>query len=117
MDPENYSILKEEADKINQAKKTGKRVITVGTTSTRIIEHGYKNNQVHNSEGSCGLYIYPGYQFKAIDSLITNFHTPKSTPFLLTSAFGGKCLIKQAYEYAISKEFRFYSYGDSMLIL
>lgn len=109
--------MEQEAKKINKAIQENKRIITIGTTSTRVIEHCFNGNHIKSGHGKTDLFIYPEYHFKGVNCLITNFHMPKSTPFLLASAFGGKKLVKQAYEYAISKDFQFYSYGDAMLIL
>lgn len=117
MDSERYFIEESEADKLNQARKNGKRIITVGTTSTRVVEHCFRDGKINAGSGESNLFIYPGYQFKAVDSIVTNFHMPKSSPFLLTCSFGGTELIKKAYRFSIENDFRFYSYGDSMLIL
>ena len=114
MEEEFFEITPETADLINGAK----RVIGVGSTSTRVIESvADEKGMVAPSSGSTGLYIYPGYRFKRIDALLTNFHLPKSTLYLLVCAFAGKDLIRQTYGYAIENRFRFYSYGDCTLIL
>lgn len=114
MEEEYYWLSEESARKINDAE----RVVAVGTTVTRVLEsvsdhRGY----VAASSGQTRLFIYPGYQFKRVDALLTNFHLPKSTLFLLVCAFAGETLIRKAYETAIANRFRFYSYGDCMLIL
>ncbi|GMT50180.1 MAG: hypothetical protein IEMM0008_1719 [bacterium] len=117
MDAEHYTLTENEAHKINRAIQSNKRVITVGTTATRVLEHSFNNGMLEHGEGYTELFIYPTYSFKVVNTLITNFHMPRSTPYLLTSAFGGTGLIREAYQYAISKQFNFFSYGDSMMIL
>ncbi len=118
MDPELFEIGKNQAIELNNAKLNN-RIISIGTTSTRVIEYCYnKNNYLFKEEeGLTNLFIYPGYHFNAISGMITNFHMPRSTPYLLVTALGGFDLVKKAYKIAIEKKFRFYSYGDSMLIL
>jgi S-adenosylmethionine:tRNA ribosyltransferase-isomerase len=111
--PEYYDIKKEASDKIAWAKKNGGRVITVGTTSTRAIE---TSSGKHGS-GETSIFIYPGYKFTTIDAMITNFHLPRSTPLMMACAFAGKDAIFKAYAEAIEKKYRFYSYGDAMLIV
>jgi S-adenosylmethionine:tRNA ribosyltransferase-isomerase len=115
--PEIFSLSDASAQAINQARAAGKRIVAVGTTSARVLEAQHRNGQVQAGEGYCGLFIYPGYQFQVIDRLITNFHLPKSTLLLLVSAFAGRDLVLKAYQTAISQGYRFYSYGDCMLIL
>jgi S-adenosylmethionine:tRNA ribosyltransferase-isomerase len=107
------------AEAINQAKQSGKRVICVGTTSVRLVEAAaQKNNSpVQPFEGWVDLFILPGYQFRVVDAMVTNFHLPKSTLLMLVSAFAGKDLIDKAYRTAIAEKYRFYSFGDAMLIL
>ncbi len=117
LDEERYIIKESEANKINRAIESGNRVIAVGTTVTRTIEHSFKDGKVIAGEGKTNLYIYPGYNFRVVNAIISNLHIPKSTPLLLISAFAGKALINKAYDYAIKREFRFFSYGDSMLII
>ena len=97
--------------------RQGKNIVAVGTTSVRVLESQFQNGQVRAGEGYCGLFIYPGYQFKVVDRLLTNFHLPKSTLLLLVSAFAGRDLVLQAYREAIAERYRFYSYGDCMLVL
>jgi S-adenosylmethionine:tRNA ribosyltransferase-isomerase len=106
------------AESINLAKQSGKRVICVGTTSVRLVEAAAQKSSgdVQPFEGWVDLFILPGYQFRVVDSMITNFHLPKSTLLMLVSAFAGKELIDKAYQTAISEKYRFYSFGDAMLI-
>ncbi|MDY0133081.1 MAG: tRNA preQ1(34) S-adenosylmethionine ribosyltransferase-isomerase QueA [Desulforegulaceae bacterium] len=114
---EKYFIDKENALKINEAVKKGKRIIAVGTTSVRTLEFACENNGfISSGEGCCDLYIYPGYKFKIVDSIITNFHLPKSTLLMLVSAFAGFDIIKKAYKEAVENQYRFFSYGDSMFL-
>lgn len=112
---EKYSLDKVSYEKIIRAKKSKNKVIAVGTTSTRVLEHIFlsKNPKL---QGYTDIYIYPGYQFKCVDMLVTNFHLPKSSLLLLVSALAGKENILNAYSQAILKGYRFYSYGDAMLI-
>ena len=118
MHTEHFYIKKEDSDKINQAKKEGRRVIAVGTTSCRVLE-SVTNEQglVEAVESDTGIFIYPGYKFKCIDGLITNFHLPQSTLLMLVSAFAGKEYIMKAYEEAVKEKYRFFSFGDAMIIL
>lgn len=117
MHSEYYSINKEVATALNQAKKQGKRIIAVGTTTTRTLESVYlKYNEFREDSGHTDIFIYPGFEFKAIDALITNFHLPKSTLMMLISAFAGKETIMNAYKEAVKEEYRFFSFGDSMFI-
>lgn len=117
MHSEHYYIKKEVADALNQAKANGKKIISVGTTTTRTLESVYKKygKFVETSEDT-NIFIYPGYKFEAIDGLITNFHLPKSTLLMLVSAFSTKELMKEAYEIAVKNEYRFFSFGDAMFI-
>ena len=118
MHTEHFYIKKEEADKINKAKREGHRVIAVGTTSCRVLETiANENGEVADTEADTGIFIYPGYKFKCIDSLITNFHLPESTLIMLVSSLAGKEFIMQAYEKAVQEKYRFFSFGDAMLIL
>ena len=117
MHSEYYSMTKEVADTLNTAKKEGKRIIAVGTTTTRTLETIMtKYNEFTSCSGWTDIFIYPGYKFKAIDGLITNFHLPKSTLIMLVSAFSSKKIILNAYKEAVSKQYRFFSFGDSMFI-
>ena len=102
---------------VNQAKEAGNRVIAVGTTCVRTLEYlSDDNGRLSSGSGHCDLYIYPGYQFKLSDAIITNFHLPRSTLLMLVSAFAGRKTILSAYEEAIAHGYRFYSYGDAMFI-
>lgn len=118
MHTEHYYIKQEDADKINKAKLAGKRVIAVGTTSCRTLETiaDPKTGMVNACEGDTGIYIYPGYKFKCIDGLITNFHLPESTLIMLVSAFAGKDYIMKAYKHAVDEKYKFFSFGDAMFI-
>lgn len=118
MDYETYHVPENTAAEINRAKEEGRRVIAVGTTVTRTLESAAeKDGKVKPGEGSTNLFIYPGYRFKVIDALITNFHLPRSTLLMLVSAFAGRERILNAYREAVEKGYRFYSYGDAMFIL
>ena len=118
MDYETYHVPEDTAAEINRAKEEGRRVIAVGTTVTRTLESAAeKDGKVKSGEGSTNLFIYPGYRFKVIDALITNFHLPRSTLLMLVSAFAGRERILNAYREAVKKGYRFYSYGDAMFIL
>ncbi|MDD5082808.1 MAG: tRNA preQ1(34) S-adenosylmethionine ribosyltransferase-isomerase QueA [Dehalococcoidales bacterium] len=116
-----YGVLSQEvADQINQAKADGRRIICVGTTSVRLVEAAAQANHsapLQPFTGWVDLFILPGYQFRIVDALITNFHLPESTLLMLVSAFAGKELIDHAYREAITQKYRFYSFGDAMLIL
>ncbi len=117
MHSEFYMVSKESADILNKAKENGQRIISVGTTSTRVLESNYsKYGMFKETNESTDIFIYPGYEFKAIDALITNFHLPKSTLLMLISALASKDLIMKAYKEAIEREYRFFSFGDSMFI-
>ncbi len=112
-----YSISKETADSINRAGLGKRRIVAVGTTSVRTLEYASdENGVVKPGEGYCDLFIFPGYRFKVVDSMITNFHLPQSTLLMLVSAFAGRETMLHAYQEAISNRYRFYSYGDAMLI-
>lgn len=112
-----YSISQEAACQINKAKNEGRRIVAVGTTTVRTLEYLADNlGHVMPGSGTCDLYIYPGYNFKCVDAMITNFHLPKSTLLMLVSAFYDKNRILSAYKVAIEKDYRFFSYGDAMLI-
>ena len=117
MHSEFYMVLQEAADKINRAKESGHRVIAVGTTSTRTLEAAAdENGRLHETSGWTEIFIYPGYQFKVIDALITNFHLPQSTLVMLVSALAGREHVLHAYEIAVKERYRFFSFGDAMLI-
>ncbi len=114
---ERYFISPETADAINAARTSGRRIIAVGTTTVRTLEYAAdRNGLVAAGAGECDLFIYPGYEFNIIDAMITNFHLPKSTLLMLVSAFAGRERILNAYQEAIENQYRFYSYGDAMLI-
>lgn len=118
MHSETFEITQEAAEKINNAKANGKKLIAVGTTTVRTLETAYqKYGCIKACHDHSELFIYPPYEFKVIDKLITNFHLPKSTLLMLVSALAGKDFIFKAYEEAIKNEYRFFSYGDCMLIL
>ena len=118
MHSEHFYIKKEDADKINNTKKNGGRIISVGTTSCRVLESiADEKGFVKEVEGDTSIFIYPGYKFKCIDSLITNFHLPESTLLMLVSALAGKDYILNAYNEAVKEKYRFFSFGDAMLIL
>ena len=118
MHSEFYKIEQSEADKINNAKKEGHRVIAVGTTSTRTLESAAdENGFLTEKSGWTEIFIYPGYQFKVIDALITNFHLPESTLVMLVSALAGREHVLAAYETAVEEKYRFFSFGDAMFIV
>lgn len=117
MHSEHYHISKETADLINETKKKGGRVISVGTTSTRTLESvATKNGCICEDEDNTSIFIYPGYKFKCIDALITNFHLPESTLIMLVSALAGYNNIMNAYNIAVKEKYRFFSFGDAMFI-
>ena len=117
MHSEFYMVTQEAADKINNAKKSGHRVICVGTTSCRTIESAAdENGMLKESSGWTEIFIYPGYQFKVLDCLITNFHLPESTLLMLVSALAGREHVLAAYEEAVKEGYRFFSFGDAMFI-
>ena len=118
MHSEHYYIKPEDAEKINKTKQNGGRIISVGTTSCRVLESvADENGLVKAVEGDTSIFIYPGYKFKCIDGLITNFHLPESTLLMLVSALARKDYIMQAYKEAVKEHYRFFSFGDAMLIL
>jgi S-adenosylmethionine:tRNA ribosyltransferase-isomerase len=118
MEGERYVLGLDSAEKINHAKRAGHRIVAVGSTSTRALEWiAFKKGEIVADEGIARLYIRPGDPFRVLDALITNFHLPRSTPLLLVAAFAGLELVRRAYREAIEREYRFYSYGDAMLIL
>lgn len=117
MHSEFYMVSQEAADKINRAKENGHRVIAVGTTSTRTLEAAAdENGHLQETSGWTEIFIYPSYQFKVIDALITNFHLPQSTLVMLVSALAGREHVLHAYETAVKEKYRFFSFGDAMLI-
>ncbi|HEY7221847.1 MAG TPA: tRNA preQ1(34) S-adenosylmethionine ribosyltransferase-isomerase QueA [Candidatus Binatia bacterium] len=118
MEGERYTLSAETAEKINRAKLAGRRVVAVGSTSTRALEWVVRQHgRIVADEGVARLYLRPGDQFRVLDALVTNFHLPRSTPLILVAAFAGLDLVKRAYREAIERGYRFYSYGDAMLIL
>jgi len=118
MHSEYYRINLEAAEQINRAKREGRRVIAVGTTAARTLESvGDDQGRVSPGDGWTDIFIYPGYSFKVVDALLTNFHFPKSTLVMLVSALAGRELILKAYEIAVVERYRFFSFGDAMLIL
>lgn len=117
MHSEFYQITKEAADKINRAKSSGKRVICVGTTSCRTVESAADRNGIlHESCDNTEIFIYPGYKFKVLDGLITNFHLPESTLVMLVSALAGRENVLRAYDIAVKEKYRFFSFGDAMFL-
>ena len=118
MHSEYYVVEQAEADKINNARKNGGRIISVGTTSTRTLESVTdENGFVHAGSGWTKIFIYPGYKFKAVDCLITNFHLPESTLIMLVAAMVGREKILETYETAVREKYRFFSFGDAMFIV
>ena len=118
MHRERYCLSPEAAERINRARKRGGRVIAVGTTSARVLETcADEQGVLHAAEGDTALFVYPGYRFKGVDALITNFHLPRSSLLLLVSAFAGREKMLAAYNDAVERRYRFYSYGDAMLIV
>lgn len=118
MHTEFFSVSKESADVINECKKNGGRVFAVGTTSCRTLESASdENGVVHAMSGDTGIFIYPGYRFKAVDALLTNFHLPESTLVMLVSAFASREKILDTYRVAVEEKYRFFSFGDAMLIV
>ena len=118
MHSEHFYIKQEDVDKINNAKKNRGRIIAVGTTSCRVLESvADENGVLKETEGDTNIFIYPGYKFKCIDGLITNFHLPESTLIMLVSSLAGKEFIMDAYEKAVEEKYRFFSFGDAMVIL
>ncbi len=118
MHVEHYEIPHTSAEIINQAKRAGRKIVAVGTTSVRSLESAFDENtgEIASGRGSTQLFILPPYRFKVVDQLMTNFHTPESTLLVLVSAFGGREFIRAAYEHAVQEEYRFFSYGDAMFI-
>jgi S-adenosylmethionine:tRNA ribosyltransferase-isomerase len=112
-----YRIEDATAAAINEARRQGGRVVAVGTTSVRVLESAATDGEVRAGEGWTGLFILPGYRFRVVDAMLTNFHLPKSTLLMLVSAFAGRDRILAAYAAAIERRYRFYSFGDCMLIL
>ena len=116
MHEEYFSIPQETVELIRRTKENHKRVIAVGTTSIRTLESAVIDGELKAMSGATNIFIYPGYEFKVIDAIITNFHLPKSTLIMLISAFGGREFILRAYEEAVKERYRFFSFGDAMLL-
>ena len=117
MHSEHYFMDKETASILNQAKKEKRRIIAIGTTVTRTLESVYhKYHEFRECSDDTSIFIYPGFEFLAIDALITNFHLPKSTLVMLVSAFASRDIILNAYKHAIENNYRFFSFGDAMFL-
>jgi len=118
MESERYTVPEETALAVNAAKLAGRRVLAVGTTSVRTLEHAARDRSiVRAGAGAADLFITPGFRFRVVDLLLTNFHLPRSTPLILLAAFAGLEATRRAYTEAIARRYRFYTYGDAMLIL
>ncbi|OGT06853.1 MAG: tRNA preQ1(34) S-adenosylmethionine ribosyltransferase-isomerase QueA [Gammaproteobacteria bacterium GWE2_37_16] len=116
MHAERVTVSPEVCEKILQTKKRGNRVVAVGTTVVRSLETAAQNGEIASFDGETGIFIYPGYKFRCVDAMITNFHLPKSTLLMLVAAFAGYDLIKEVYQEAVKEKYRFFSYGDAMLL-
>jgi len=119
LDRESYTIPEEAASKLNRARRERRRVVAVGTTTVRALEDGFPrsgNRSIQPGTGEAGLFIYPGYQFQVVGSILTNFHLPQSTLLMLVCAFAGQQATLKAYQHATQEKYRFYSYGDCMLV-
>ncbi len=117
MHREAYYIAPETAERLNTDKKRGRRILAVGTTTVRALESASAGGDLKGGSGETNLFIYPGYEFRFVDALLTNFHLPRSTLLMMVSAFAGRDLILRAYREAVAERYRFFSYGDCMLIL
>lgn len=117
MHEEEYSVPDSTAEAVRRARREGRPVVAVGTTSVRTLESAWSDGDLRSGPGSTRLFLYPGRKFRVVDALFTNFHTPESTLLMLVSAFAGKDLVLRAYEEAVRLRYRFFSYGDAMLIL
>jgi S-adenosylmethionine:tRNA ribosyltransferase-isomerase len=118
MHPEEFSVTDNAASAINNAMAQGKRIVSVGTTTTRVLEHlMHTQRRISPGNGSTDIFIYNGFSFKSVDALLTNFHLPCSTLLMLVAAFGGHDKVMEAYKEAVERRYRFYSYGDAMLII
>ena len=118
MHAEHFCITREVADEINRRRQAGGRIVCVGTTSCRVLESVTDEcGIVHPMEGETKIFIYPGYRFRAVDALITNFHLPESTLLMLVSALADRETVMKAYEEAVRERYRFFSFGDAMLIV
>jgi S-adenosylmethionine:tRNA ribosyltransferase-isomerase len=116
MHHEKYNVPEETSRLVRRARMEGRKILAVGTTAVRTLEASWNGTEPESGEGSTNLFIYPGYEFQAVDLLFTNFHTPNSSLLMLVSAFCGREKLMAAYEAAIDMEYRFFSYGDAMLI-
>ena len=117
MHSEYYILCKDVADLLNKTRQNGKRIVAVGTTSTRVLETVADSNGMFKAQsGNTKIFIYPGYEFHGIDALLTNFHLPKSTLIMLISALAGKEIVLNAYKHAVKEKYRFFSFGDCMFI-
>lgn len=116
MHSEFFNISRATAAKLNKTKEDGGRIIAVGTTCVRVLETAFQNGKFQSMQGETDIFIYPGYKWKCIDGILTNFHLPKSTLIMLVCSFGGRDFIMRAYKEAVAKKYRFYSFGDAMLI-
>ena len=117
VEPEDFALSEETAGLLNETRAAGGRIVAVGTTSTRVLETQYRDGAFHSGTGTTDRYIYPPYTFGAVDALLTNFHLPRSSLLALVCAFAGTEFTLRAYAHAIEEGFRFYSYGDAMLIV
>jgi S-adenosylmethionine:tRNA ribosyltransferase-isomerase len=117
MHTESYSVPPETAQAVNRALAEGRKVLAVGTTAVRTLESAWREGELRPGEGQTALYILPGYRFRVVSQLLTNFHTPQSTLLVMVSAFAGRLAILRAYREAVRERYRFFSYGDAMLIL
>jgi len=116
MHKEYFEVPEQTVEAVAQAKKRGGRVIAIGTTAMRSLESASRNGRLESECGDTDLFITPGYQFKTVDAMLTNFHLPESTLLMLVSAFAGYERIKKVYQHAIAEKYRFFSYGDAMFI-
>jgi S-adenosylmethionine:tRNA ribosyltransferase-isomerase len=117
MRSERFTVGSRAARAVNKARADGRPVVAVGTTVVRTLESAWRQGRLRAGSRSTSLFIYPGYRFQAVDGLLTNFHLPRSTLLMLVSAFAGIDLIREAYAEAVQQKYRFYSYGDCMLII
>jgi len=118
LEPERAQVPAATAEAVNRARAQGRRIVSVGTTTTRTLEWAAdESGRIHARSGEAGLFILPGHRFRVVDALVTNFHLPRSTLLLLVSAFAGRDFVLDSYRHAVSAGYRFYSYGDAMLIL
>jgi S-adenosylmethionine:tRNA ribosyltransferase-isomerase len=111
-----YSISQDAAESINRAREQGRRVVAVGTTTVRTLEHAASSNVISAGDGEADIFIYPGYEFKVVSGLLTNFHLPKSSLLMMVCALAGKEHVMSAYRHAVAEAYRFYSYGDCMFL-